>query len=72
MHHTACFNGSLTLGNYTSGYTESGRFYQQGRVQVCVDGIYGAICDIGWDDLDAQVVCRELGNDAPDYGETLV
>ena len=24
-------------------------------------GIWGTICDEGWDDIDSSVVCRELG-----------
>ena len=36
---------------------------------MCMNGVYGTICDIGWDDLDAQVVCRNLGFDTPQYGE---
>ena len=48
-----CLDASIRIVGGTNG--------REGRVEIMYQGIWGTICDNGWDDIDATVVCREMG-----------
>ena len=67
-----CSEGDIRLGigNLTEFYMtidEKEKYYfikdelARGRVEICIDGRYGALCHDHFDPEDASVVCSQLG-----------
>ena len=46
--------------NETDVRLVNGTVPTNGRVQICLDGLWGSVCDDRWDSRDAEVVCRQL------------
>ena len=50
-------DGQLRLAN--------GTIQQEGRVEICLNGVWGGICETSWGSPDATVFCRGLGYNGP-------
>ena len=39
----------------------NGSIAQEGRVEVCVNGVWGSVCGSGWTKQAAFVICKQAG-----------
>ena len=53
VYCTACTHGSIRLRN--------GSTSMNGRMEVCLNGDWGTVCDDEWTAVDANVACGQLG-----------
>ena len=58
-----CTHGTLRIASSTD---DSDGLFSEGRLEVCVNGAWGTICDTAYGTRDAEVACRQLGYD--DHG----
>ncbi len=62
----SCIEGSLRPVDiiYTTTLSPSGNGLEATvttGIEVCLGGVFGGICDVGWDDRDARVACNQFG-----------
>ena len=48
-----CKTGNIRLVNGTEGY--------EGRLEVCINQVWGTVCNRGWGSTEIKVACRQLG-----------
>lgn len=56
IHHLEpvdCEEGAIRLAG--------GKIDQEGRVEVCNNGVWGSICSASFDTVDGHVICKDLG-----------
>ena len=53
MSSASCRTGDLRLSG--------GNVINEGRIEICINNVWGTICDDYWSDTDANVACRKLG-----------
>ena len=51
-----CHHGDIRL--------VGGKDSREGIVEICINYLWYTVCDKGWDNADASVVCRQAGIDA--------
>ena len=57
-----CYGSDSDHGcNETDIRLVDGETEREGRLEICINGVWGSVCNHGWDIKNARVVCRQLG-----------
>lgn len=51
--YSDCYDGALRL--------EGSSNTNEGRIEMCINNAWGAICDVGWSVTAGNIVCAQLG-----------
>lgn len=68
--HIECLWSLPDPGTCTEGAVQlaDGVLEQEGRVEVCINGVWGSVCGTGWNTIDGYVLCKQAGfDDAGSY-----
>ena len=58
LNSTIVINIGCTQGDVR---LQNGQSVNEGRLEVCINDTWGTVCDDTFQDVHAQVVCRQLG-----------
>ena len=61
MESDNCSHGELRIASRSD---DSNALSSEGRLELCLNGVWGTICDAKYGTRDAQVACRQLGYEA--------
>ena len=55
-----CTHGDLRIASRSD---DESALSSEGRLEICVNGVWGTICDLKYGTRDATVACKQLGYD---------
>ena len=61
INNTYTFTAELISCSDYEARLVNGSSSNEGRLEVCIQGEWGAVYQSGWERRDAQVVCKQLG-----------
>ena len=64
-YHYIITDSSFLGDNCTHGtvrFVNKGIVGSEGRLEICMNNIWGTVCDDWFTNIDARVVCKQYGN----------